>query len=487
MSLCRVGLVVDNVGGYPSTLGNRYSLLGVLGTGGMGVVWRAFDQTLRRHVACKVLFGSETHDPVFQRRFEREAHHIASLSHPNIVMVYDSGTDGDFSFIVMEYVEGASLRRVLGAGHTMPVGATAALAVQVLNGLGHAHDRGIVHRDVKPSNLLFTSAGAVKVADFGIAKSMVDVTELTAAGAFVGTSTYASPEQLAGRPIGPASDIYSLGCVLFQCLSGQPPFIADAGGRHVVQHQYADPPSLSAMSLGIPDEISGAVARSLAKDPNDRFSSAADMGSVFARFADDTQLAEWLAAKVPTVDEKDSETTEPDATPIGHAPPHDRAAKTSVDRKRYAAFGAIVVLIGAGLLTWFIVSRQSPGLVKTSSVLHSGQFLQPNRSITSANGRFELVMQSDGNLVDYRRQGKRVLWESGTSGNFGAYVVMQSDGDLVVYPHGKTAPAPGQPTSALWSSGTYGHVGASANLLNNGDLIVRSAGNHATVWQAIAG
>ena len=318
--------MVDLVGSYPSTLKDRYSLLGVIGSGGMGVVWRAFDQTLRRQVACKVISDSEAQDPSFQRRFEREARHVASLSHPNIVMVYDSGTDGDYSFIVMEYVAGASLRQVLRASPTAPVAVVATMAVQVLAALSHAHSRGIIHRDVKPSNLLLQGNGVIKIADFGIAKSMGDMTELTAAGGFVGTSAYASPEQLAGRPISPQSDLYSLGCVLFQCLSGQPPFPAREGGRHLMQQQYADPPLLSEIRPEIPAPITGAIARSLAKDPHDRFESAQSMQEAFRNYADDSVLSTWLAQMVPVAEESDSDSTESDETPPVNA--SATAAKT---------------------------------------------------------------------------------------------------------------------------------------------------------------
>ncbi len=478
---------------YPSTLNHRYSLLAVIGSGGMGVVWRAFDRSLRRHVACKVFSDSDIQDPANAKRFQREALHIASLSHPNIVMVYDSGTDGGFSYIVMECVDGASLRQLLGTPDPLPTGAAVSIAVQVLAGLAHAHDRGIVHRDIKPANLLIQSNGTVKVADFGIAKSLGDITELTVAGGFIGTSTYASPEQLAGSDIGPQADLYSFGCVLFQCLSGRPPFRADGEGRHVVQHRFADPPSLSEERSDVPEGLSLVVRRAMAKDPADRFTSAQEMREAILPFVDEAEWERWLtqSRKYPSVE--DTEATESQETPhlpvgrsgvttFAHGFPGHEGLKARPSRRVMLILAALL-LLAVGSVALLSGGGSGNGTAKASS-LRSGHFLQPGQSLESPNQKYAVVMQRDGNLVDYSRSNKLVLWESNTSGNFGAYVVMQSDGDLVLYPHGKAAPAPGLPTSALWSSGTYGHPGATAAVLSDGHFVVRARGSGTTLWTA---
>jgi len=496
----KVAAVVPMLGEYPSTLCDRYHLLGVIGSGGMGVVWRAYDQTLGRQVACKVLSGSFAHDPVFQKRFHREAHHIASLSHPNIVMVFDSGRQGDHSFIVMEYVQGASLRQVLGSCGLLPIGVMAALAVGVLAALGHAHDRGIVHRDVKPANLLIENGGGVKVADFGIAKSLGEMTELTAEGGFVGTSTYASPEQLAGRTLGAASDLYSLGCVLFECLVGRlPDGTEDKPGNLAAQDLYANPSSIAKLRPDTPDEISRGIARALAADPSDRFISAVEMSEVFLPYAEDDQLR-MLLSRSNLVDRSDqTELSRSDATPVrpdgfgltrsahlGVSHPTSVTVESANRRRRkiYKLAIAAVLLIGAIVAGLVAIGGENGAGTKRISAMPSGGFLRPGHSIGSPNGRFILEMQIDGNLVDYSRPGRVALWQSGTSGNFNAYVVMQADGNLVVYPYGKTAPDPGQPTSAVFDTGTSGHPGASATLLNSGVLEVRASGTDTVLWKA---
>ena len=188
--------------------------------------WQAYDRRLGREVAVEILSDTLASDEHFRERFEREARRVASLCHPNIVVVHDFGIDGDSLFIVMELVRGMPLRRALLSSRLTP-DATRTLAVGILSGLGHAHEAGILHRDIKPGNILLTESGSAKLADFGIAKSMDETIGLTDSGAILGSVSYASPEQLAGHPLTPASDLYSLSCVLYECLAGRPPFVAD--------------------------------------------------------------------------------------------------------------------------------------------------------------------------------------------------------------------------------------------------------------------
>jgi serine/threonine protein kinase len=412
-------------------------------------------------------------------------------------MVYDSGTDGDLAYIVMEYVQGASLRQVLVSQGVLPINVTAALAVDVLAALGHAHERGIVHRDVKPANLLLDSGGNVKVADFGISKSFSELTELTAEGAFVGTSTYASPEQLSGGIVGTTSDLYSLGCVLFQCLTGRPPYVAEQAGQRVLQHRFADLPSLMDLRTDLPLELSDGISRALAKEPSDRFPCAAELREVFIPYASHDEVHTLLSRMEITLDGDPTERTESELTPAIPRGSIHRAllpsgsshsvSTISFEPKRLSR--PISVIVAAALLLILVtvvvlleVGGGHSGNTTRVSTISSGGYLQPGHSMVSPNGRYSLVMQSDGNLVEYSTPSRIVQWESGTSGNFNAYVVMQSDGNLVIYPPGKTAPAPGQPTSAIWQTGTLGHPGASSSLLNSGVLVVRSPGSGGVLW-----
>jgi eukaryotic-like serine/threonine-protein kinase len=474
-----------------SAIGGRYDLLEVIGSGGSAVVWRAYDQNLRRQVACKILSMSLVHDPVFRKRFQREARHVASLSHPNIVRIYDFGIDNERPFIVMEYVAGSSLRPVLNPDAPLSISATAAIAVETLAALEHAHASGIVHRDIKPANLLLDRNGHIKVTDFGIAKSTGETTDLTLGGAFMGTAAFASPEQLAGGSVGPASDLYSLGCVLYECVTGRAPFQGGSPELLIYQRRYADPPVLAEVRPDIPVEISSAITRAMANDPSDRFLNAREMLDCFAPYAASSDLSLLIDSSLSNVGDDDATAPEADPfsaglsspveSPTRHGSvPYERQSKRQPVHRLLALGIAALLIAGAAFAITKIVQSHHAG---SQSEITSGGFLQPGHSITSPNGQFSVTMQLDGNLVDYRIHGKSPMWQSGTSGNFNAYVVMQPDGDLVIYPPGKSAPAPGQLTDALWSSGSSGHPNASAELLNSGEFLVRSHTSNAIVWR----
>src|ERR1700722_12245264 len=269
----------------PSAVGGgRYHLIEVVGRGGSSVVWRAYDAELQRGVAVKIMAGAAAADPNLDRRFHREARRVASMTHPNIVPVYDFGTDRGQSFIVMEYVEGQSLRQILGSSGPLPIPAVAKVAVDTLSALGQAHERGIVHRDVKPGNILVATGGEVKVVDFGVAKSLDETTDLTVLGSFIGTATYASPEQFMGGRIGPESDLYSLGCVLYHCLVGHPPFEADDVEKLILQHRFADPQPVSTVRADVPRSMSAAIMSALDKDPSKRVRGTMAMRRGFTAF-----------------------------------------------------------------------------------------------------------------------------------------------------------------------------------------------------------
>jgi serine/threonine protein kinase len=483
--------VADPTWDVRSILANRYSLEKIIGAGSMGAVWRAHDRQLNRFVACKILSESFHNDRTARERFQREARHVASLSHPNIVMVFDSGVADDRPFVVMELIEGPSLRQVLHDGPALTLPAAATIAVDLLAALAHAHSRGIIHRDIKPANLLVQQRdGAVKVADFGIAKSSEDTTELTVQGSFVGTAAYASPEQLARGHVGPSSDLYSAACVIYQCLTGAPPSGASDSETLPSQHESAPFALLTETDRRIPEVVSTTIARALDPDPERRPLDANEMLMALLPLSDRDSLrdhAEAVAATFVTDLSGEGPGSRDGSTPRVAVPTEskggepNRSLRTSAEPAPSRALTkpvtftasaiaalAVVLLILGGAFT-----GGASGGSEQASIIPSGGFLEPGHAIRSPNGRYTLTMQSDGNLVDYRILGKVPIWQSGTSGNFNAYVVMQSDGDLVVYPPGRSAPAPGQPTSALWSSDTWRYPGSSASLLNNGRVVIR--------------
>ncbi|MFI7607802.1 serine/threonine-protein kinase [Micromonospora sp. NPDC049366] len=259
-------------------LSGRYRLDDRVATGGMGDVWRGTDLVLGRQVAVKVLLPALVSDPDFIARFRAEARIMAALRHPGIVQVFDCGEDdladgGRADYLVMEFVDGEPLSRRIEDAGRLDVGETMSIIGQAAQALNAAHRRGIVHRDVKPSNLLVQEDGSVVLVDFGVARS-TNVTSITSTNAVPGTALYMAPEQAAGRPVSGATDIYALGAVAYCCLTGGPPFTGDSPLQVAVRHLDDEPPELPP---DIPEAVRALVARALAKDPADRFSSGAAM------------------------------------------------------------------------------------------------------------------------------------------------------------------------------------------------------------------
>ena len=257
-------------------LGDRYVLGEQIAAGGMGRVYLGTDERLGRRVAIKLLKDDLAEDPTFIERFRREARALANLSHPNIAAVYDYGEDGSRSYIVMEYAEGRDLARILREEGPLDSGRAAYIAAQVAGALARAHAEGIIHRDVKPANVIVSDTDQARVTDFGIARTMGDST-LTATGSVLGTAQYWSPEQAAGTEIGPQSDIYSAGVVLYEMLTGAVPFTGESAVAVALRHLNEDVPPPSRMNPTVPPDLDAIVARATAREVSDRYQTGAEM------------------------------------------------------------------------------------------------------------------------------------------------------------------------------------------------------------------
>ncbi|MFF3953995.1 Stk1 family PASTA domain-containing Ser/Thr kinase [Streptomyces sp. NPDC001890] len=266
----------------PRRLGGRYELGSVLGRGGMAEVYLAHDTRLGRTVAVKTLRADLARDPSFQARFRREAQSAASLNHPAIVAVYDTGEDYvdgvSIPYIVMEYVDGSTLRELLHSGRKLLPERTLEMTVGILQALEYSHRAGIVHRDIKPANVMLTRTGQVKVMDFGIARAMGDSgMTMTQTAAVIGTAQYLSPEQAKGEQVDARSDLYSTGCLLYELLTVRPPFIGDSPVAVAYQHVREEPQKPSNFDPEITPEMDAIVLKALVKDPDYRYQSADEM------------------------------------------------------------------------------------------------------------------------------------------------------------------------------------------------------------------
>ncbi|MEV0135237.1 serine/threonine-protein kinase [Dactylosporangium sp. NPDC050688] len=327
--------------GPGDVLGDRYRLDEFVASGGMGQVFRATDQTLNRTVAVKVLLPGLTRDAEFGSRFRAEARIMASIGHPGVVGVYDYGESPEGTmFLVMAFVEGRPLgERIIREGG-LPVADTMAIVAQAADALHAAHSNGIIHRDVKPNNLLVSNDGAVTLVDFGVARSS-NVTSVTKVNAVIGTALYMSPEQASGKPISPATDIYALGAVAYHCLTGAPPFTGNSPLEIAIKHLQDEPPPLPPE---LPGSVRALVERAMAKDPQDRFPTAAALAAA-ARAAQDPTLQD--AATVPVATPRRSVTTPRAAVPV---PPDGTGSRRGRPAWIPVAIGTALLAVAGGLV-----------------------------------------------------------------------------------------------------------------------------------------
>jgi eukaryotic-like serine/threonine-protein kinase len=310
-------------------LADRYALLDRIGSGGAGVVWRAHDQLLDRTVAVKLLHDDLARDPATTERFRAEAAAAAKLTHPHAVIVYDIGqVDDGGDYLVMELVEGATLAHLFDDG-PLPPGVVAALGHQIGRALGAAHARGLVHRDVKPANILVTTEGVAKVADFGIARALGDATSrLTTTGHVMGTARYLAPEQLRDQPIDARADVYALGLVLHQSLTGRQPFGEGTAIEVASRRLVDDLPAPSSVRSDVPPALDEAIARATRIDPDERYLDGAEFAATLANL-----VAPYAAKELATRVRRHPRPGEP-ATAAGTPPSNGLAAPPIVPSRR---------------------------------------------------------------------------------------------------------------------------------------------------------
>jgi eukaryotic-like serine/threonine-protein kinase len=333
----------------PQHLSDRYELGEILGFGGMSEVHLARDTRLHRDVAIKVLRADLARDPSFYLRFRREAQNAAALNHPAIVAVYDTGEaetpTGPLPYIVMEYVEGVTLRDIVHNDGPMESKRAIEVIADACQALNFSHQHGIIHRDVKPANIMISKTGAVKVMDFGIARALADASSVTQTAAVIGTAQYLSPEQARGEKVDARSDVYSLGCVLYEILTGEPPFVGDSPVAVAYQHVREDPVPPSQRHAEISPALDAVVLKSLAKNPDNRYQTAAEMRADLVRVHSgeqpdapkvftDAERSSWLAA-APA-----HERTEP-------IDPMPRPQPAYADRERRGSVGRWLIAVAA--------------------------------------------------------------------------------------------------------------------------------------------
>jgi eukaryotic-like serine/threonine-protein kinase len=359
-------------------LGDRYQIGEVIGRGGMAEVHEGRDLRLGRRVAVKILRPDLARDPSFQARFRREAQSAAALNHPNIVAVYDTGEDtlmgeGETAvivpYIVMEYVDGMTLRQLLASGRRLLPERALEISAGVLSALDYAHRHGIVHRDIKPANVMLTRTGDVKVMDFGIARAMNDTNTatMTAAQSVMGTAQYLSPEQARGEVVDARSDLYSASVLLYELLTGKPPFTGDSPVSIAYQHVSEMPTPPSQVDPGVTPEVDAVVLRALAKSPDDRYQTAAEFRADVERAI----AGSPVTAAVPMITIDQTQQLTPVAAAGIQQPPTYRSKSKTGRRIGFTIISLIAIvgaILGAVLIARFVFGAATVGKVQVPNL-----------------------------------------------------------------------------------------------------------------------
>jgi serine/threonine-protein kinase len=389
----------------------------------MGAVYLAEHVHLRRRVVLKVLPPGLAHDPAFRDRFIRESQLAASIDHPNIIPVHDAGDANGVLYIAMRYVEGSDLNSVLSRDERLSPPRTLAVLEQVAFGLDAAHARGLVHRDVKPANILIeVDTGHVFVTDFGIAK-LISATGITRTGSFLGTIEYAAPEQIEGKPVDGRADVYSLGCVLFHCLTGQPPFRRDSDVAVMHAHLVEPPPALTAFRSELPSALDAVAARAMAKQPEDRYPTAGALVHALRKALE--QKPDPLSTLAPTA--------RPPVTSTGGAPPYrdlDAPTASPARRRRLWLYAAALLAVVGAAIAIAVVTLTGSGGGEENGPSHPGGAatgtLRPGTPLTlttTAPGQ-----NATASFSGRRGQRVHVAWSQNTIGGYTTATLIAPDG-----------------------------------------------------------